>query len=695
MKKNTLFPILIVLMILGGLGVMRLTSNTNPGTPNRPEIPKENQKDLEDDFESINTIIYGARGSSKSVVGAVNDSGKNNSPVTLVDNDTKFAYPLSNSKQILYIDETNEFDLGKKLVVKNIMPDGGLEDGAEIVIYEAEGDYRIDRYVISENNEWISWYELRPPFGTTPTHDSDYYRSYKANIGDIVNSGGRSEIAAIQLTDEKAEPAKSVNLPVIVTNTGQVYFDAVVPSTYALHAGFRNESLNTILAIDSYNSTPQLFLQKYILYSAFNPDNSKFPDDGDRDSSRPAVINTNIVKVYDFDSGSESIAAPGDEGEHYKNPVYVEGDPGSELTIAAAIYKIEDVGTEKKLVGKELQLIISSNGSFEKKTISSFSDSKRQAILGVGIRPNGNKTLIVGTENGTLGNFGTGNGVAASGYRSMVDDISIYDLTELKKVATVTSLTSSPFEYLGTLPKTVDEKTGIERNTKIDKETLERTKKQLQLGTFVPVQPRRERRNPRSECETEWEKKGYPNYEACEACPVYIYSDNGTKDVSVKPRTPISEASSNIPLSNGVWNVRADESGTLYANGREYKNIDFYFPRARFQAPKAGWVISKSNIDQEIPRIASQIGFNNREIEDIVSYFKKHISSDSFKLGILEDSQAQEILDLEVSPVPGSSKTILFSVRELSESTPDISFPIVEAFDRADYSVVTWGVVTE
>lgn len=695
MKKNTLFPLLIILMILGGLGVMRLSGNTGSTTPDRPEIPEENQKDLEEDFESINTIIYGARGSSKSVVGAVNDSGKNNTPVTLIDNDTKFAFPLKNSKQILYIDETNDFDLGKKLVIKNIIPDGALTDGAEIVIYEAEGDYRIDRYVISENNEWISWYEIRPPFGTTPTHDSDYYRSYKANISDILNSDGRSPVLAIQLTDEKAEPAKSVNLPIFITDNGQVYFDAVVPSTYALHAGFRDEALNTVLAIDSYNSTPLLFQQRYILYSAFNPDNSKFPDDGDRDSSRPAVINTNIVKVYDFESNSESVAAPGDEGEHYKNPVYVEGDPGSELTIAAAVYKIEDVGAEKKLVGKELQLITSSNGSFEKKTIAAFSDNRRQVVLGVGTRANGNKTLIVGSETGTLGNFGTGNGAAGSGYRSMLDDISIYDLTELEKVATLKSLTSSPFEYLGSLPKLADERTGIERNTKIDRETLERTKKQLQLGTFVPVQPRRERRNPRSECELEWEKKGYPNYEACEACPVYIYSDSGTKNVSVKPLTPISETSSNIPLENGIWNVTADESGILYANGTEYKNIDFYFPRSSFKAPSEGWVITRANISRDLTRIARQIGFNSRETEDIISHFEENVAFDTFVLGILDDIQAQRILDFEISPTPKSSKTVIFSVRGINSDVPAIPAPQISAFDRADYSVVTWGVVTD
>jgi len=693
MKKNTLFPILVVGLILAGLGVMRISSGSKPVSPDRPEIPKENQKDLDEDLNSVSTIIYGARGSSKSVVGAVNDSGKNNTAVTLLNNDTKFVYPLLNSKQMLYIDETNDFDLGNKIVIKNIIPDGGLSDGAEIVVYEAKGDYKIDRYVISENNEWISWYEIRPPFGTTPTHDSDYYKSYKANIKDIVNGASRSSISPIQLTDEKAEGGKPVNLPILITNEGKVYFDAMIPGTYALHTGFRDEVLNTILAMDTYNSTPLLFQQKYVLYSAFNPNNSRFPDDGDRDSSRPAVINTNIVKVFDLVRKTESIAAPGDEGEHYKNPVYVEGSPDSKLTIAAAVYKIETIGSEKKLVGKELQLITSSNGSFEKKTIAAFSDSKRQAILGVGSLSNGNKTLIVGTENGTLGNFGTGNGVAASGYRSMVDAITVYDLSELKKITTLTSLTSSPFEYLGNLPKTVDEKIGIERNTKIDEETLERTKKQLQLGTFVPVEPKRERRNPRSECETEWEKKGYPNYEACEACPVYIYSDNGIKDVSIRPLTPISESSSNIPLEDGIWNVKADENGRLFANGIEYKNIDFYFPRSAFEIPVEGWVIERNTQDQQITKIAKGLGFNEREIEDIVSYFRKNIQSNSFVLGILDDDQSRGILNFDIKPTPQSVKTILFSVSNLTDANSKIPTPNLPSFDREQYAVVTWGVV--
>jgi len=695
MKKNTLFPIILVLLVLGGLGLSQLNNSNKPSTPPRPEIPKENQKDLQDDFASISTLVYGVRGSKESVVAAVNDSGKNNSPVSLIPSDTKFAYPLSNSKQILYIAETNEYDMGKKLVVKNIVPDGALPDGAEIVIYEAEGDYRIDRYVISENNEWITWYEVRPAFGTVPTHTTDYYKSFKANMKDIVQNGGRTKVNAIQLTDEKAESGKSVNLPILVTNTGKVYFDAVIPGTYALSSGFRDESLNTILSADTYNSTPYFFNQRYILYSAFDPNNSKFPDDGDKDSTRPSLINTNIVKVYDFDKKTESIAAPGDEGEQYKHPVYIEGDPESSLTIAAEIYKIEDVAGVKKFVAKELQLITSSNGTFEKKTIASFSDSARQIIVGIGALPNGNKTLIVGSEGDTLGNFGTGNGISASGYRKMINDISVYDLKELKKITTITSFTSSQFEYLGTLPKTPDEKIGIERNTKIDKEALERTKKQLQLGTFVPVQPKRARKNPRSECEAEWEKKGYPNYEACEACPIYVYSDEGIKDVSIRPLTPISEVSSNMPLQNGSWNFQADEAGKLSSGGKTYENIDFYFPRSDFKVPEKGWIIMRDEMSQKLKTIAHSIGFTERETNDIIKHFEANVNMDTFFLGVLDQNEGKKILDLEVMPSPDSVVSILFYVRDLSGQSIKKPAPDMTSFSRKDYSVVTWGVVSE
>lgn len=695
MKKNTLFPIILVLLVLGGLGLSQLNKTNNPSTPPRPEIPKENQKDLQDDFASISTLVYGVRGSKESVVAAVNDSGKNNSPVSLLPSDTKFAYPLSNSKQILYIAETNDYDMGKKLVVKNIVPDGALPDGAEIVIYEAEGDYRIDRYVISENNEWISWYEVRPAFGVIPTHTTDYYKSFKANIKDIVENGSRAKVSAIQLTDEKAEGGKSINLPILITNAGKVYFDAVIPGTYALSSGFRDESLNTVLSADTYNSTPYFFNQRYILYSAFDPNNSKFPDDGDKDSTRPSLINTNIVKVYDFDKKTESIAAPGDEGEQYKHPIYIEGDPESSLTIAAEIYKIEDVAGVKKFVAKELQLITSSNGNFEKKTIASFSDSARQVIVGVGALPNGNKTLIVGSEGETLGNFGTGNGISASGYRKMLNEISVYDLEELKKITTITSFTSSQFEYLGTLPKTPDEKIGIERNTKIDKEALERTKKQLQLGTFVPVQPKRARQNPRSECETEWEKKGYPNYEACEACPIYVYSGGGVKDVSIKPLTPISEASSNMPLSNGSWNFQADESGKLFSGGNTYENIDFYFPRSEFKAPKNGWIITRKNMSERLKTISHAVGFTEREADDIVKHFRANVDMDTFFLGILDQKEAKKLLDFEVMPHPDSAASILFYVKDITGQTAIAPIPEITHFNRKDYSVITWGVVSE
>ena len=43
MKKNTLFPIILVLLVLGGLGLSQLNNSNKPSTPPRPEIPKENQ----------------------------------------------------------------------------------------------------------------------------------------------------------------------------------------------------------------------------------------------------------------------------------------------------------------------------------------------------------------------------------------------------------------------------------------------------------------------------------------------------------------------------------------------------------------------------------------------------------------------------------------------------------------------------
>ena len=110
---------LLILGVLGLAGFVVINRDSTP-SPDRKELPLQNQAGLEDDKNSINTIVYGIRDTSETRIYAVNDSGKNNTLITIISPDVKFITPLVNGKQLFYIANTNEGDIGGSFEIKTI-----------------------------------------------------------------------------------------------------------------------------------------------------------------------------------------------------------------------------------------------------------------------------------------------------------------------------------------------------------------------------------------------------------------------------------------------------------------------------------------------------------------------------------------------------------------------------------------------
>lgn len=691
--NNSPFLLLGALIVLGLGFIAVMNQRESTSGPVRQEIPKENQTDLEDDASSLNTVIYGSKGEDLSLISAVNDSGKNNSPVSKLLNTIKFVTSLVDGNHLLFIADTDEGDMGGAFGLKEIMPTGAASDGRVRTIYTPADGYKIDRYVLSEDNKWISWYEVKAEGTNGYTHSDDFYRAFKANLEEVIK--GKETLSATRLTDQKAGPDVIVDLPALITNQGAVYYDSIIPSSYSLYYGFKDEAKNEVLALNTYNSTPYLFDQRYLLFTAFEGGNSRLPSTVDRDSTRDQIVNTNIVKTYDLSTKNIVTVAPGDEGEHYKHPVYVSGTPDGEMSIVSEVFKIGNSDGTPKLAFSEIQLTKKNgDGTFSKTTIVGKTDAIVR-ILDVGELPNGDKTVIVGEEISFRGNLGTGNGIGPSGYKNKLSSIKVYNLTSGEFVSTLMPENSNEFEFIGVMPKLTQEKSGIQRNKKLVDEVGE-SDKQLKLGTFVPVEPKRERKNPRSECEAEWEKKGYPNYEACEACPVYIYSKDN-KSVSIRPVTPISASSAVPQLQNNIWSFRADKAGNLIFADGVYKKIDYDFPRGSVTMPESGEILAQSGLERGVADYAYSLGFNTREVEDIVSFFSEQLKDTPYVyFSHLSDDQVSNLLSLNVSPRPEVYMSHIFYAKKLSSAEEfSSSRPQTAPFTRGAYTVVVWGSVIE
>ncbi len=695
MKMNPRTGI-IALLILGvlGLGVFAVINRDSVPAPERGELPIENQLGLEDDRGSINTIVYGTRSTSETKIFAVNDSGKNNTLITELSPDVKFVTPLKSGKQLFYIAETNDGDIGASFEIKTINDTGDGVAG----VYSASEGYGIDRYVISENNEWIAWYEVKPEEDEY-THISDFYRVYKANLGRVL-SGTSGSIEPILLSEIKAAPGVALNVPSIILNNGEVFFDVMMPDPYyTLHYGFKNEQGQDVLPINTYNSAPYLFNQNNLLYTAFNPNNAKLtPKEGTR--TREQVLNTNTVKVTNINSRQITTVGPGDDGEQYKHTVYVEGNASGEFKFLSSVYKISGEGQDSTLSPQEIQLVTkNSDGSFSKKSILNTSDGKSYRIMSVGDSIDGSKTVLIGEETSFEGNLGTGVGVGSSGYKNQIYNIRVINLNS-KNETVINSIGGSEFEFIAIMIKTPEEKIGIDRNKELAEEFDKKSELQLQLDTFVPIEPRRERTNFRAECEKEWKERGYDNYEACAACPLYIYNDGAVGNITIIPKTLIAKQSANPQLNNNEWSFSADKNGNLKFTSGNYSKIDYLFPRGKVISPSEGIIFAPENMESKIAEYSYSLGLNTREVKDIVAHFKEELGNFEYVFfSTLSDSQAQMLVDFDVYPKPKVMKNIMFYAKKYP-SVSEVKGKVINSisdrgFSRADYTVVAWGSVIE
>ncbi len=183
---------------------------------------------------------------------------------------------------------------------------------------------------------------------------------------------------------------------------------------------FKNEQGQEILSLNTSQQQPYLFNQNNLLYTSFNPNNPKLSP-GEGASTREEILNTNSVKVINMINKKIKTVGPGDSGEHYKHPLYIDGNPDGEFSFVADIHKIFGEGENQALSPQEIQLVTkNSDGSFNKERIFNTTDGKKYRILTVGEKPGGVKTVLIGEETSFRGNLGTGLGLGSSGYKNQI-----------------------------------------------------------------------------------------------------------------------------------------------------------------------------------------------------------------------------------------------------------------------------------
>ncbi len=148
---------------------------------------------------------------------------------------------------------------------------------------------------------------------------------------------------------------------------------------------------------------------------------------------------------------------------------------------------------------------------------------------------------------------------------------------------------------------------------------------------------------------------------------------------------------SDPPYENG-WNVFAFKDGTI-------QNTDGYlFYEAQIKSmyvKDEGWCITKNEISTFFYSTLTAFGFNTKETEDFVSYWKNHLPNSPFYLiytGVNEE--IDKVCPMTVYPKPDARLRVWFVIKPVSNPVA-IEPPSICTFVRYGFVVTEWGVILE
>lgn len=204
---------------------------------------------------------------------------------------------------------------------------------------------------------------------------------------------------------------------------------------------------------------------------------------------------------------------------------------------------------------------------------------------------------------------------------------------------------------------------------------------------------------------------------------VYLYPPNKTLvNVKVYPEGFLTYTDPVYDYQTG-WNVEANPDGTIIT--REGKSYPYLYFESKVRdevidIPGEGWVVKSSGnkvseetketketketedwfipLEEHFNQILPKLGLNKTQTNDFVEYWKKVLSySPYYFVGIIEQSNVNEIERLEITPKPDSVNRVRIYFERLGQpkqvQAPDLSDRNFSNSDFSDdaFRVVEWG----
>jgi len=661
--------ILVVLMLVVVYSLSLKKNNAKPSEQSSVDTKittgKQNDVGASKPATTLNIpygIVYGIWSNNGSVIRSV-DLGKDKkfNLATLPTTIKKVSVVLPNN--LFYIDQTDEKDHGKQIVLANI------DSSQKTVVYKADEGFGIDDYVISSNKKYIAVWEV------------------KFAPGSAVLRGGQSRVYSLDIAvlnkknliyDEIQGGDVPIRYPKAITDSGDIFTDKFLPNTdsgwaYGMSKsdflGQKKEDIR-LMENGTFGTQPSL-----------SPDGKTFvfagysgiygPGSQLKNGYKQANLTPNTIEIYDldknirrviFDSGKESI---------YSGAGW---DKFSGKIIFSAISKDK---TREGLFSFDLN-----TNKMDKLLI----DKKDLDNVLLSYLPFGN--MIVSKKDNaetSLGNLG-------ESYASLDTKYSILDSKGISY-----SLKSSDtfMQFIDIIPSSFltnrSEVLGVSaKNNEEEKYKV----KSLQLQTFyfkteLPPVRERQQTTPRcrelaaAQCETLGYVLGSKEYDSCYSSqrksmsverkeglcydsPLYLYSDKDQK-VNVKINTMVFSPKPNYGPNGYEILVSGNK---LLIGDQVFNKIEYdYQPGIKhISPPEYGIVSSGDKLAKTLSYFAENLKLNEQETKDLLEWGTGKINSPYVFVSFYDQETSEKILPLSFFPMPDTYINIVFYLKPLQEN---------------------------
>ena len=175
---------------------------------------------------------------------------------------------------------------------------------------------------------------------------------------------------------------------------------------------------------------------------------------------------------------------------------------------------------------------------------------------------------------------------------------------------------------------------------------------------------------------------------------IYLYPTAKTLvDVEVKTSGKIVISDPLYPI--GGWkNVEAHPDGTLFYNGKKYKELFYESEVKNYGAPSTGIIIPISSIESELKRNLLQLGLNEEESGEFLEYWiprLKDLGTPYILFSIVEENVKRITDRIIVTPEPDTRIEFLvyFKPLEFPEKIKPLVLP--QRPKRVGFTLVEWG----